>query len=196
MPSRNSLAGEERRPRQSWSRTGGVQFRFRQRLLRATVLVGELRQSELCVSFKRPVQKVLHQVEGEAGSCRVHLKARLDLWRLHRSCRLLTWTFKPSAAPPCDWHLHKCYRDYIQMRLGFEMNQLNLTWFNRDILLQLPSVRCGVCLGKSRSQESTNCYWAQAWSSFFIHKFSSSSPAALYTRGRYTAVIFSGLTRT
>lgn len=118
------------------------------------VLVGELCLNELSVSFKRPVQKLLHQAGGEVGSRRVHLKARLDLWCLHRSWRLLT--FKHSAAPPCDWHLHKSYRDHIQIRLGFEMNQLDLTpWFNRDILLRLPSVRCGV-LRKSGTQERTN----------------------------------------
>lgn len=82
------------------------------------MLVGELLLNELSVSFKRPVQRLSHQAEGDVGSRRVHFKARLDLWCLHRSWWLLTFTFKHSAAPPCDWHLHKRYRGHIQMRPG------------------------------------------------------------------------------
>lgn len=119
--------------------------------------------NEVSERFRRPVQKLLHHVEREVGSCRVHLKARLDLWCLHRSWCLLTFNFKHSAAPPCDWHLHKCYRDRIRIRLLFEMDQLDLTsMFNRDILLWLPSACCGVGLGKSRTQEWTNCCLAQS----------------------------------
>lgn len=141
----------------------GGKFRFRQWLFRATALVGELCLNELSVSFKRPVKKPLHQVEGEVGSSRVHFRPRLDLWRLYRSRWLLTFTFKHSAASPSDWHLHKCYRDHMQIRLGFEMDQLGLTsWFNRDILLHLPSVCCGGCFGNSRTQKTTNIFLAQA----------------------------------
>lgn len=109
-------------------------------------------------SFKRPVLKLLHQVEGEVGSSRVHLKAGLDLWRLNRTWWLLIFSFKRPAAPPCDWHLHKGYRDHIQIRLAFEMDRLDLTsWFYRDILLRLPSVYCGV-FGEeqNRGEERTN----------------------------------------
>ena len=121
------------------------------------MLVGELLLNELSVSFKRPVQRLSHQAEGDVGSRRVHFKARLDLWCLHRSWWLLTFTFKHSAAPPCDWHLHKRYRGHIQMRPGFEMDQLDPTsWFNGDILQQWPSVHCGVCLGRSGRQKRTN----------------------------------------
>lgn len=128
--------------------------------------------NELSVSFKRPVKKPLHQVEGEVGSSRVHFRPRLDLWRLYRSRWLLTFTFKHSAPSPSDWHLHKCYRDHMQIRPGFEMDQLGLTsWFNRDILLHLPSVCCGGCFGNSRTQKTTNIFFSSSIKMFFISYF-------------------------
>lgn len=68
-------------------------FRFRRRLLRVAVLLRELCLNEPSVSFRWPVQKLVRRAEGEVGSHKVQLKARLDLWCLHRSWRLLTFAW-------------------------------------------------------------------------------------------------------
>lgn len=83
-----------------------VHFRFRQRLLGAVVLVGELCLNELSLNLEGLVQNLFQHVEeGKVSSCRVHPKARRDLWSMNRSRWLLTFTSEHSVGSLRDWNL-------------------------------------------------------------------------------------------